>query len=210
MPEPHTFVVFGLASLALIAVPGPAVIYIVTRSLSQGRSAGLISMLGVEAGGLLHVAAAVVGLSALLASSAVAFNVVRYAGAAYLVYLGVRALLTQSTEEAAAERAPVGRRRIFWHGVAVNVLNPKTALFFLAFLPQFIDPDAGSVALQAAVLGFCFVAIAAVSDGVYALLASKLGDRLRRGRLLARLSGGVFIGLGAFAAFSGERPTSNS
>jgi threonine/homoserine/homoserine lactone efflux protein len=207
MPEAHTFVVFALASLALIAVPGPAVIYIVTRSLSQGRSAGLVSMLGVEAGGLLHVAAAVVGLSALLASSAVAFNVVRYAGAAYLVYLGVRALLTQSTEEAAAERAPMGRRRIFWHGVAVNVLNPKTALFFLAFLPQFIDPEAGSVALQAAVLGFTFVAIAAVSDGVYALLASKLGDRLRRGRVLARISGGVFIGLGAFAALSGERPS---
>ena len=208
MPDLNTLLVFGAASLALIAVPGPAVFYIVTRSLSQGRTAGLVSMIGIEVGGLVHVAAAVVGLSALLASSAVAFNVVRYAGAAYLVYLGVRALLSKDGDETALERQPEGRGRIFWHGVAVNVLNPKTALFFLAFLPQFIDPNAGSVALQAGLLGVLFVSIAAVSDGAYALLAGVAGDRLRRGRLLQRLSGGIFIGLGAVAALSGERPRS--
>jgi threonine/homoserine/homoserine lactone efflux protein len=205
VPEPDTLLVFAAASVVLAVVPGPAVIYIVTRSVRHGRAAGLVSTLGVEAGNLVHVAAAAVGLSALLASSATAFNVVRYAGAAYLVYLGVRALLGREGEDG-RERPVVGRRRLFWEGAVVSALNPKTALFFLAFLPQFVDPAQGAVAFQALVLGSCFVALATVSDSAYALLAGTAGARLREGRLLAKLSGGVYLGLGAFAAFAGERP----
>jgi threonine/homoserine/homoserine lactone efflux protein len=205
VPEPDTLLVFAAASVVLAVVPGPAVIYIVTRSVRHGRAAGLVSTLGVEAGNLVHVAAAAVGLSALLASSATAFNVVRYAGAAYLVYLGVRALLGREGEDG-RERPVVGRRRLFWEGAVVSALNPKTALFFLAFLPQFVDPAQGAVAFQALVLGSCFVALATVSDSAYALLAGTAGARLRGGRLLAKLSGGVYLGLGAFAAFAGERP----
>jgi threonine/homoserine/homoserine lactone efflux protein len=205
MPDPHMLLVFAAASVVLAVVPGPAVIYIVTRSVRHGRAAGLVSTLGVEAGNLVHVAAAAVGLSALLASSATAFNLVRYAGAAYLLYLGVRALLGREAEDG-RERPVVGRRRLFWEGAVVSALNPKTALFFLAFLPQFADPAPGAVAFQAFVLGSCFVALATVSDSAYALLAGTAGARLREGRLLARLSGGVYLGLGAFAAFAGERP----
>jgi threonine/homoserine/homoserine lactone efflux protein len=212
VPEPHTFLVFAAASALLVLVPGPAVIYIVTRSVRHGRTAGLVSTLGIEVGGLVHVAAATLGLSALLASSATAFGVVRYAGAAYLAYLGVRALLGHDgggEERPSAALAP-DRGRIFWNGVLVNVLNPKTALFFLAFLPQFIDPDRGAVALQAGVLGTCFVTVALVLDGGWALVAGGAARRLREGarsrRALARASGCVYLGLGAFAALSGERP----
>ena len=208
MPEPHTLLVFAAASIVLAVVPGPAVIYIVTRSVRHGRRAGLVSTAGVAAGNLVHVAAAAVGLSALLASSATAFNVVRYAGAAYLVFLGLRVLLGKEDDDQ-HERPAVGRRRLFWEGAVVSALNPKTALFFLAFLPQFVDPAQGAVALQAFVLGSCFVALASVSDSGYALLAGTAGNRLRRGRLLARMSGGVYLGLGAFAALAGERPASD-
>jgi threonine/homoserine/homoserine lactone efflux protein len=208
MPDAHAFLVFAAASVVLAVVPGPAVIYIVTRSVRHGRAAGLVSTLGVELGNMVHVAAAAVGLSALLASSATAFNVVRYAGAAYLVFLGVRVLLGKEDEDE-RERPAVGRRRLFWEGAVVSALNPKTALFFLAFLPQFVDPAQGAVALQAFVLGTCFVALATVSDSAYALLAGTAGNRLRRGRLLARMSGGVYLGLGAFAALAGERPASD-
>jgi threonine/homoserine/homoserine lactone efflux protein len=189
------------------------VIYIVTRSMRHGRAAGLVSTLGIEVGGLVHVAAATLGLSALLASSATAFNAVRYAGAAYLVYLGVRALLGRDgeDEDGAPRPAPEPERsRMFWNGVLVNVLNPKTALFFLALLPQFIDPDRGAVALQAGVLGTCFVTVALVLDGSWALVAGGAARRLREGRrsrrALARASGCIYLGLGAFAALSGERP----
>jgi threonine/homoserine/homoserine lactone efflux protein len=121
------------------------------------------------------------------------------------VYLGVRALLGPEAKDG-RERPVVGRRRLFCEGAMVSALNPKTALFFLAFLPQFVDPAQGTVAFQAFVLGSCFVALATVSDSAYALLAGTAGARLREGRLLARLSGGVYLGLGAFAAFAGERP----
>ena len=206
MPEPHALLVFAAASLVLIVVPGPGVIYIVTRSLGQGRAAGLVSMLGVEAGNLVHVAAAAIGLSAVLASSAEAFTVVKYAGAAYLLYLGIRALLSRGEDvDAPASR---GRRRLFWQGFVVAALNPKTALFFLAFLPQFMDPSRGSVALQAAALGALFVALATLSDAAYAVAAGSAGGWLRHrlahsGRL-SRISGGVYMALGAAAALSGE------
>src|SRR5919112_3699123 len=159
MPAPETLAVFALASLALIAFPGPSVFYILARSFAGGRRAGLVSMLGVETGGLIHVAGATLGLSALLASSAVAFGVVKYAGAAYLVWLGISRLRAKEPPEL----PPMPDGRVFRQGVLVNVLNPKTALFFLAFLPQFVDPGAGPVAPQMLVLGTLLVAIGTLS-----------------------------------------------
>jgi len=206
MPEPHTLLVFGAASLVFVAIPGPAVIYIVSRSLAGGRRAGIVSALGIQAGGLIHVTAATVGVSALLASSAAAFSVVKYAGAAYLIYLGVRRLLDDG--EAPDDARPAGRSRLFWQGMLVNGLNPKTALFFLAFLPQFVDPGRGAVAPQVLVLGCCFLVLATLSDSTYALVAGTvrgwLGGRRRR---LERLSGCSYVGLGVLAALS---PVSSS
>ncbi len=203
MPTVSTLAVFCVAALALIVVPGPAVTYVVTQSVDKGRRAGLLSALGVACGGLVHVTAAAIGLSALLASSAEAFTVVKLAGAAYLIVIGVRRMLGRDDDEA-AEPAETSRRKVFGQGVLVNVLNPKTALFFLAFLPQFVDPDRGSVGLQAAVLGTVFVAIAVVSDCTYALAASALAGRLNRSararRLRRLVSGGIFVALGAAAA----------
>ena len=179
MPDATTFAVFAAACVAFLAIPGPSVFYIVTRSLVQGRRAGVTSMLGVQAGGLVHVVAAAFGVSALIASSAAAFTVVKYAGAAYLVFLGVRKLLGSDGDEPETPRGPASSAHLFTQGVIVNVLNPKTALFFLAFLPQFVDPAAGPVAPQMLVLGTMLVCIGVLSDGTYALLAARAGNRLR-------------------------------
>jgi threonine/homoserine/homoserine lactone efflux protein len=209
MPDPASLGVFSLASLVLLVVPGPSVVYIVTRSISQGRMAGLASVLGVHVGTTFHIAAAALGLSALLMRSIVAFNVVKYAGAAYLIYLGIRRLLD---DESLVQHGPVRERslpRIFRQGIVVNLLNPKTALFFLAFLPQFIDVQKGSAVLQMLVLGSLFIVLGLISDGTYALLSSFLGDRLRTSETFARrerlLSGGVYVGLGVTAALSANR-----
>jgi threonine/homoserine/homoserine lactone efflux protein len=209
MPDASTFLLFAAASLAFLAIPGPSVFYIVTRSLAQGRRAGIASMLGVQVGGLVHVAAAAIGVSALIASSAEAFTVVKYAGAAYLVFLGVRKLLASGEEDPDPDpRDRASLNRLFAHGVVVNVLNPKTALFFLAFIPQFVEPAEGPVAPQMLVLGTMLVGIGVLSDGTYALLAARAGQRLRRAaatrRLLDRVSGSVFVGLGLVAALAGE------
>jgi threonine/homoserine/homoserine lactone efflux protein len=200
VPDPGKLALFVPAALLLLVVPGPAVLYIVTQSVSRGRRAGLVSMLGVQTGGLVHVAAAAVGLSALLASSAVAFSVVKYAGAAYLVFLGIRRLLER--DEARVELRERGLRRIYGQGVVVNVLNPKTALFFLAFMPQFVDTDR-PVWTQTIVLGLCWIGLGLLSDGAYALAGGTIGGLLRRRRKAVRYaSGGIFIGLGAVAASS--------
>ncbi len=202
VPELHTFAIFAAASAAFLAVPGPSVIYIVSRSLAEGRTAGIVSALGIQAGGLVHVTAATVGVSALLASSAVAFSVVKYAGAAYLIYLGIRRLL--DGEEPEAEEGGRGsHRRLFWQGVLVNSLNPKTALFFLAFLPQFVDPERGAVAPQVLALGVLFLVLATLSDSTYALVAGSVRGWLgERKRALARISGCSYVGLGVLAALS--------
>jgi threonine/homoserine/homoserine lactone efflux protein len=209
MPDASTFLLFAAASLAFLAIPGPSVFYIVTRSLAQGRRAGVTSMLGVQAGGLVHVVAAAFGVSALIASSATAFTIVKYVGAAYLILLGVRKLLSRGDEDVEPEpRGSVSGSRLFWQGAVVNLLNPKTALFFLAFLPQFVDPSAGAVAPQMLVLGTLLVGLGVMSDGTYALVAAGAGRRLRETaaarRRLDRLSGGVFVGLGLVAALAGE------
>jgi len=205
MPDASTFALFALTSLVMLVIPGPAVLFIVTRSLEHGRRSGLVSMLGVQAGGLVHVAFATVGLSALLASSATAFSIVKYAGAAYLIWLGLSRLLRRGFEPGEqVPRPPESYKRLFRQGAIVNVLNPKTAIFFLAFLPQFADRSAGPVAPQLLVLGFVFLAIAMISDGTYALLAGTLGDRLRRRpsvrARIERASGVIYILLGTGAA----------
>ena len=209
-PDVTNLGLFVLAALVLLLTPGPAVLYIVARSVEQGRRAGLVSMLGVHVGTLVHVAAAAAGVSAVLAASATAFTVVKYVGAAYLFYLGVRRILDRRslvTSEPAAQRR---LRRAFVDGVVVNVLNPKTALFFLAFLPQFVDVGRGAVGAQIFGLGVLFVALGIVTDGAYALTAGTAAQWLRgRPRFLASerwISGGMYIGLGVAAVVSpGQR-----
>jgi threonine/homoserine/homoserine lactone efflux protein len=204
LPTLQTIALFSLAAVALAIVPGPAVTYIVTQSVDKGRRAGLVSALGVSGGGLVHVAAATVGLSALVASSATAFTTVKLVGAAYLVVVGIRRILTRDDQVAGVSPMPAPLQKVFAQGLVVNILNPKTALFFLAFLPQFVDPDRGSAWLQIAFLGCLFVVIALCSDVAYALLADALAGRLRRGGAVARLrrfaTGGIFIALGLSAA----------
>ena len=211
MPDTTTFGLFVVAALALLLVPGPSVLYIVARSVDGGRAAGLVSVLGVQAGALVHIAFAAVGLSAILASSAAAFAVVKWAGAAYLVWLGLRRLFARDGEDAPADVERERLSRVFSQGVVVNVLNPKTALFFLAFLPQFVDPSHGPAASQVILLGSTFVLLALLTDGAYALLSGtaarwlreRAGSRtLRQGQRY--VSGGIYLALGAAAAVSGS------
>ncbi len=204
MPDSSTLLVFGAAALALIVVPGPAVLYIVAQSIDRGRLAGFVSALGVAVGGLVHVTAAAIGLSSLLVSSASAFNVVKYAGAGYLIGLGLWTLLRRPDEPAVEIPKERKLSRRFWQGVVVNVLNPKTALFFFAFLPQFVDPAKGSAALQIGVLGLLFVVLAVASDSMWALAAGTASERLRGNQrflgIQRYVSGSVFCGLGALTA----------
>ena len=193
---------FAVASIALLLIPGPAVLYVVTQSAEQGRSAGLASVAGIHIGTFAHIVAAAVGLSALILASAVAFSAVKFAGAAYLVYLGIRKLLERpAIDETEPRRAPL--RTVFARGAIVNVLNPKTALFFLAFLPQFVDTDRGAVWSQVVTLGLVFVALGLVSDSLYALAGDAVGSMLRRHTTaMRRISGSIYVGLGAVAAFA--------
>lgn len=199
-PDSTAVWLFCGAALALLAIPGPAVLYIVVQSAEQGRRVGLASVAGIHLGTLVHVAAATAGLSALIVASAVAFSVVKYAGAAYLVYLGVRKLLERTPpEQLERQREPLNRA--FFRGIVVNVLNPKTALFFLAFLPQFVDRERGDVWSQVLVLGLLFIGLGLVTDSLYALGAGTIGGLLRRRREALRYGTGVvYIGLGAAAA----------
>ena len=208
IPEASLLGLFVVAAVVLLVTPGPAVLYIVARSVEQGRLAGLVSALGVHVGTLVHVAAAALGVSALLVSSALAFDIVKYLGALYLVYLGVRKLLGWDQPTEGRALAPRSLGRLFGQGVVVNVLNPKTALFFLAFLPQFVDASKGAVGVQILVLGLIFVALGVVSDGLYAVAAGTAGGWLKRdGRVLLAeryVTGGVFVGLGVTAALAGN------
>lgn len=205
MIDPSKLPLFLFAALVLLLTPGPAVMYIIARSVDQGRPAGLVSVLSVEVGNFGHVLAATFGLSALLMTSALAFSVVKYLGAAYLIYLGVRRMFSrqQAGHDVRVERQSY--RQIFFQGLTVAILNPKTALFFLAFLPQFVDPALGPAWLQMLTLGMIFVLMAIVSDGLYALLAGSIGGWLKGSTIWRReryLTGGVYILLGLAAAFS--------
>lgn len=209
MPAIPTLLTFAVAATLLIIVPGPNVIYIITRGIDQGRRAAIASALGVETGMLFHIGAAVLGLSALVASSELVFNIVKYAGAAYLIWMGVTSIRAKVTNLDAPEidrRASYGR--VFAQGMVVNILNPKVGLFFIAFLPQFIDPGRGSSTAQILVLGGVFVAIAVISDLVYALASGSIGawlsTRERIARQRDRFAGVIYILLGAVAALTGS------
>jgi len=203
-----TFPVFAAAALALLVIPGPAVLYVATRSAAQGRRAGFASVLGVHAGSLVHVLAAVGGLSALLVASAAAFTVVKVVGGAYLVWLGVRTIVDRRTIELGGPVEHRSTRRLFVDGLVVNVLNPKVALFFLAFLPQFVR-DGVPVWTQTLVLGLVYVALGVVSDSAYALAGARIGswmaasaERRRRGRIV---EGGILVALGAVTLVTPHR-----
>ncbi len=207
MPELSTFTIFVVATSVLLLTPGPAVLYIVTRSIDQGRVAGIVSTLGIAVGTLFHVAAAAFGVSALLVSSALLFNFVKYLGAAYLIYLGIRKLLVRKELQSIQKERRRELSQIFNQGVLVNLLNPKTALFFFAFLPQFVDPAKGAVSGQILFLGATFVVMGLFSDGLYALLAGSLGSWLRSNLRFLRaqryFAGTVYIALGAVTGLSG-------
>ena len=196
-------------SLVLLLVPGPAVLYITARSANQGRLAGLISVLAIETANFLQAVAATLGLSALLLSSALAFDIVKYLGAAYLIYLGVRKLLTHEQEMEGEVIKQESLTRIYWQGFAINLLNPKTALFYFAFLPQFVDPARGNVTGQTLMLGAIFVGMACITDSLYALVASSLAERLRGSRHFQKgqryFAGFVYVGLGISTALTGSK-----
>jgi len=201
------FCAFLLASFVLAVTPGPGVLYIVTRSLVQGRRSGLVSVTGVALGNLGNALAASVGLAALFAVSSLAFSVVKYAGALYLVYLGVQMLRSAPVESPVGVSVATPLKRVFRDGFVVALLNPKTTVFFAAFLPQFLNPTA-PLMFQSMALGLLFVTIAAVTDSSYALAAGVVAPALRRAtaRRIGRLfGGGVFIGLGVFTALAGSR-----
>jgi threonine/homoserine/homoserine lactone efflux protein len=209
MPTFTHLSLFILASAVLLLTPGPAVLYIIARSVDQGRRAGFISVCAIEVGNFMHVIAATLGLSALLLSSALAFTIVKYLGAAYLIYLGLRKLFTREAIQATNNSQPQPFHRIFTQGVVVAALNPKTALFFIAFLPQFVDASRGAIPWQMFVLGCIFVVLAVISDSLYALLAGSVGQWLKASRSAIRseryVVGSVYIGLGITAALADVR-----
>lgn len=199
---------FLVASLAMALTPGPGVIYIVTRSVAQGRKSGLASVAGLALGNLCNALGATVGLAALFAASALAFTIFKYAGAAYLVYLGVQALRKPKSDSPGAVVTHASLSRVFRDGLFVGLFHPKTALFFAAFLPQFVTQEHTPV-LESAVLGSLFVLIALVTDSMYAFgaswLAPRLAGRQSVGKAGRYLTGSTFIGLGVFTALSGAK-----
>jgi threonine/homoserine/homoserine lactone efflux protein len=179
MPDPSRLALFIGAALLLLVVPGPSVLYVVTQSVSHGRRAGIASVAGITTGTLVHSAAATVGLSALLASSAVAFDVVKYLGAAYLIVIGVRRLARLEGTQDERASGPRNLGRLYRQGIVVNTLNPKTALFFLAFLPQFVDPSRGVAWVQILLLGLLFATLGFLSDGTFPARSSSGSARLQ-------------------------------
>jgi threonine/homoserine/homoserine lactone efflux protein len=196
-------IAFAIASLALLVIPGPAVLYVINRSISDGRSIALAGVAGLELGNFVHVIAATIGLSALIAASATAFGVVKWIGAGYLIFIGIRTI-SRKPASFSQEQKSLSRRKSFTQGIIVNTFNPKVALFFLSFLPQFIDEKSGSAAVQSLILGSLFVAIGLCTDGMYAFLASALRTTLLRGKSLPfvqrYVAGSVFIALGLIAS----------
>jgi threonine/homoserine/homoserine lactone efflux protein len=209
MPEPTTILLFAGAALALLVVPGPSVIYIVTRGIHQGRAAAIVSVVGVTTATLVHTVLAAAGLSAILASSAVAFAIVKYAGSAYLVFLALRTWLDRSAERLDLPRPAADLRRVYLEGFLVNLLNPKTALFILALLPQFVDPARGAAGVQILLLGGILASLGLVSDGTYAVASGSIGSWLRNRRSIAgiqrRVSAAIYAALGIGTALLGER-----
>jgi threonine/homoserine/homoserine lactone efflux protein len=204
-----TLSLFAAAALVLVVTPGPNTLYIITRSVQQGQRAGIVSCFGIAAGTLVHITAATLGISALLLASTVLFSLVQYAGAAFLCYLGIKTLLTPTEIVTSSDPVPEqAMATIFTQAMAVNVLNPKTALFFIAFLPQFIDAAKGDIATQIMILGVLLITMGACSDMVYVLIAGRLGERLRSNSRFCRLqrfcAGSVYLGIGVAAALTGR------
>ncbi|MGB7338465.1 MAG: LysE family translocator [Phototrophicaceae bacterium] len=206
MIDPASYGVFLIAAFTLLVIPGPAVLYITARSIEQGRLAGILSTLGIGVGAFVHVVAAAFGISALLMSSALAFTIVKYLGAAYLIYLGISTLMSNPQIDATHEFKPQSLRKIFTQGIIVNVLNPKTALFFFAFVPQFINAEVGNVTFQILFLGATFIAMAICTDGIYAIFAGTVGNYLRGNQRFATVqkwfSGVIYIFLGILTALT--------
>lgn len=209
MPGTASLLGFAAAALVVLLIPGPAVMYVVARSASQGHRAGLVSVLGLSTGALVHVAAATAGVSAILLASATAFSVVKLLGAAYLVYLGIRTLLAGRSPAGLGSAAHRSLQRVFTDGVVVSVLNPKLAVFFLAFLPQFADPARGPVPQQVLLLGLLYVALALITDSAYALATGGVrrwvGGRVMGGPWPRYASGLVYIGLGVGTAVADRK-----
>jgi threonine/homoserine/homoserine lactone efflux protein len=204
MPSLSTYTVFLATAIVLLLIPGPAVLYVVTRSIEMGRSGGIASVAGITTGTIAYVVLATVGLSSLILASTAAFDAVKYVGAAYLFILGVRRLLGHGLEEPDEEAVPRTRRRAYVQGVFVNLTNPKTIVFIFAFIPQFVDPDAQDAGLQVLALGLTFALLGFLSDSMWALAAGTVADRLRGSLVIARVQrwvgGGVLVGLGILAA----------
>lgn len=209
MPDTTTLMIFAFASLVLVVVPGPAVVYILTRSVSQGKTAGLVSAVGVNTGSAVHVLAAVFGLSVILSRSATAFSLIKWAGVGYLAWIGIRTLRGGDAMFTDQTRERLALRRVFVQGVLVNILNPKVAIFFLAFLPQFVDTQASNPTLQTFVLGMTLVIVGLVSDGVYALIGGRVGKLFRKnpraGRNIRIGAGVTYLALAGAAALSGVK-----
>lgn len=211
--EFSTIWLFVVAASTLLIIPGPAVLYIMARSIDQGKKAGLVSVLGVSLGGSVHVLAGAIGVSAILMTSATAFHIVKYLGAAYLIYLGCKTLFSKSNSTASEiPKAPRKKlRKIFYESALVEIMNPKTALFFLAFFPQFIAPTAGSVTVQFLLLGTIFIILAFISDGLYAILAASMRKRIvgstASSKVMNRITGYFYIALGIFSAFASPSKT---
>lgn len=210
LPPPHDLVLFATAAIVLLLIPGPAVLYIVARSVDQGRLAGLASSTGIAVGTLVHVLAASLGLSALLVSSATAYSIVKYAGAAYLFYLGIKKFRERPKNGNGMQHVePIPMRKVFAQGIFVNVLNPKTAIFFFAFLPQFVSPARGHVTLQFFTLGMLFAVMGWMSDSTWAMSAGSAAHWLRGNRRFIEneryAAGTVYVGLGLATALTGSR-----
>ena len=192
--------------MALLVVPGPSVLYVVTKSIEQGRRAGIMSVLGLSAGTLVHIGAAALGISAILSTSATAFATVKYLGAAYLIYLGIQNLQSPGNLTKRKVRHERNLMAAFRQGIVVTILNPKAAIFFLSFLPQFIDPAKGPVWSQVIGLGLIFMSLALINDGSYALVAGQIGIWLRRHKKFLSIqryvSGGTYISLGLVSALA--------
>ncbi|MBT5190924.1 MAG: LysE family translocator [Rhodospirillaceae bacterium] len=209
MPGGALLLGFMAAALVVLVIPGPGVLYVVARSVAQGYRAGLASVIGLSVGALVHVAAATVGLSAILLTSATAFGIVKLLGAGYLIYLGISTFLNRNAVVGAATATPLSLYRLFMDGVIVSVFNPKIAVFFLAFLPQFIEPAQGEVPRQILLLGLIYVGLAFLTDSAYAVLAGGLrhwvGGRLMQGPWPRYVIGSLYVGLGVNAALTGRR-----
>jgi threonine/homoserine/homoserine lactone efflux protein len=209
MFDQASLIIFITAAMALLLTPGPAVLYIIARSIEQGRLAGIVSTLGIASASVVHVLFAALGLSALLMQSALAFSIVKYLGAAYLIYLGVRTLLNKAQAHSVGPVDSKSLTRIYTQGFIVNLLNPKTALFFLAFLPQFVNPVRGVVTTQILILGAIFVSLAIFSDGMYAIISGSAGQFLSGNERVAKFqknfAGTIYIALGITTALSGSR-----